>query len=101
MVNQSETKGLIVDNKDFGTLAICAIRYCQGRQTYMPYLIRSIIRPRISDVSDKDLQVMINDMFFYSAESEYSYERDWYEWKMFLLNEQAKRKNNGTNKKML
>ncbi len=23
-------------NDDFGTLAICAIRYCHGRQTYMP-----------------------------------------------------------------
>ena len=50
-----------IDNEDFGALAVCAIRYCQGRRTYMPELVRGIIRGHIDEVSDKDLQVMIND----------------------------------------
>ena len=98
MVNQSETKGLIIDNEDFGTIAVCAIRYCKDRHTYMPDLVRRIITPYISDISDKDLQVMINDMHFYSVGDEDYDRRGWYEWKKFLLNEQAKRKNNGTSK---
>ena len=50
-----------IDDENFGTLAVCAIRYCQGRQTYMPELVRGIIREHIAEVTDKDLQVMIND----------------------------------------
>ena len=40
---------------DFGTLAICAIRYCHGRQTYMPDLVQDIIRQHLRELSDQDL----------------------------------------------
>ena len=43
---------------NFGTLAICAIRYCQGRQSYMPDLVRGVIKPYLKDISDKDLSIM-------------------------------------------
>lgn len=49
-----------IDNADFGILAVCAVRYCQGRETYMPELIRGIVREHISEVTDKDLQVKYN-----------------------------------------
>ena len=39
-------------NDDFGTLAICAIRYCHGRQTYMPGLVQDIIRPHLKELND-------------------------------------------------
>ena len=40
-----------MDNKDFAALAICAIRYCFGRQTYIPELIRGIVRNNIDKIA--------------------------------------------------
>ena len=84
---------MILDNEDFGILAGCAIRYCQGRRTYMPELVRRIVREHIVDVTDRDLQVLIND-----CECQYDFGDEnidkprWIEWKAFLLNEQKRRK---------
>ena len=50
--------------EDFSILAICAIRYCQGRQSYMPSLIRSIVIPHLPEISDKGLTVLIDDCDF-------------------------------------
>ena len=47
--------------EDFATLAICAIRYCHGRQTYMPSLVQGIVRPHLPEMSDKDLSVLLQD----------------------------------------
>lgn len=82
-----------IDNNDFGILAVCAIRYCHGRMTYMPELVRAVVRAHISEVTDKDLQVMIND-----CEHQYAFGHEnidkpkWIEWKDFLINEQKKRR---------
>lgn len=50
-----------ISQKDFGTLAICAIRYCHGRQTYMPSWVRGICKEHLKEFSDKDIGVMIRD----------------------------------------
>lgn len=80
---------------DFGTLAICAIRYCQGRMTYMPELVRDIIAPHLSDLSDKDLAVMINDCDYQKRFRLYGDERidkpGWLWWKELLLAEKQRR----------
>lgn len=80
---------------DFGTLAICAIRYCQGRMTYMPELVRDIIAPHLSDLSDKDLAVMINDCDYQKRFRLYGDERidkpGWLRWKELLLAEKQRR----------
>ena len=80
---------------DLGTLAICAIRYCQGRQTYMPELVRSIIIPHLPDLSDKDLAVMINDCDYQKRFKLYGDERidkpGWIRWKELLLAEKQRR----------
>jgi len=85
-----------IDSEDFGTLAVCSIRYCQGRETYMPELVRGIIRPHLSELSNKDLQVMINDCEFQSKCGSYGDEQidkpGWIKWRDTLLNEQARRK---------
>ncbi len=84
-----------IENEDFGALAICSIRYCQGRQTYMPELVRRIVRGHISEVTDKDLQVMINDCESQAMWGDYGSDYDkqgWLEWKDFLINEQKRRK---------
>ena len=78
-------------NDDFGTLAICAIRYCHGRQTYMPKLVQDIIRPHLHEISDNDLNVMIDDCDFQERMHLYGDERidkpDWLKWKADLVAE--------------
>ena len=84
-----------IDNEDFGTLAVCSIRYCQGRQTYMPSLVRGIIQSHITEVTDKDLQVMINDCESQALWGDYGSDYDkqgWIEWEDFLIAEQNRRK---------
>ena len=80
---------------DFGTLAICAIRYCHGRQTYMPYLVQGIIRPHLREMSDKDLTVMIDDCDFQERMHLYGDERidkpGWLKWKDELIAEKERR----------
>ena len=80
---------------DFGTLAICAIRYCHGRQTYMPDLVRSIVRPHLKELSDKDLNVMIEDCDFQERMCLYGDERidkpGWLKWKDELIAERERR----------
>ena len=53
-----------VDPEDFGTLCICAIRYCFGRQTYMPGMVQDIVLSHLKELSDKDIQVLLNDRDF-------------------------------------
>ncbi len=84
-----------ITQEDFGTLCICAIRYCHGRQTYMPDLVRGIIVPRLPDLSDKDLGVMINDCDYQERFNLYGDERidkpGWIRWKDTLLAEKQRR----------
>ena len=85
-----------LSQEDLGTLAICAIRYCQGRQTYMPSLVQSILKPHLHDLSDKDLSVMIDDCDFQERMNLYGSDTidkpDWLIWKELLLKEKESRK---------
>lgn len=93
MVKEKMIKNITQEN--FGILAICAIRYCQGRQSYMPDLVRKIVIPHLPDISDKDLGVMINDCEFQKDMSLYGDERidkpGWLRWKELLLAEKERR----------
>lgn len=88
-----------ITQEDFGTLCICAIRYCHGRQTYMPDLVRGIIVPRLSELSDNDLQVLINDCDYQKRFNLYGDERidkpGWVKWKEILTAEKDRRQKNG------
>ena len=83
---------------DFGTLCICAIRYCQGRETYMPDLVRGIVKSHIDSISDATLDVMLNDCEFQRTMNLYGDERidkpGWIEWEDFLKNEVDRRRQN-------
>ena len=87
-----------IGEKDFGTLCICAIRYCQGRQTYMPSLVQGIVGSHLKDISDNDLTVMIEDCDFQRRMKLYGDERidkpDWLKWEQKLLDEKSRRTNN-------
>ena len=93
------TKGSImkinIDQEDFGTLCITAIRYCQGRRTYMPDLVRGIIKPHLSELSNKTIDVMVEDCDFQRRMNLYGDERidlpGWLEWEQILIEEQKKR----------
>lgn len=88
-----------LNSDDFGVLAICAIRYCQGRQTYMPGLVRGIITSYLNELSDKDLGVMINDCEYQANLGIWGDETidkpGWFAWKETLLAEKKRRSENG------
>lgn len=53
-----------ISQENFGTLCICAIRYCHGRETYMPELVQDIVGAHLKELSDKDIGVMVDDCEF-------------------------------------
>lgn len=82
--------------EDFGTLAICAIRYCHDRQTYMPDLVRSIIRQHLKDMSNRDIRVMLDDCKFQARfglyGDEYIDKPGWLMWEKELEEEMNRRR---------
>ena len=98
-MNILERKGdaISTSQESFGTLAICAVRYCQGRQTYMPSLVQQIVSSHIKEVSDQDLSVMIDDCDYQERMDLYGDDHidkpDWIKWKQLLLKERERRNN--------
>lgn len=88
-----------ISQKDLGTLCVCAVRYCHGRQTYMPDLVRNIIRPHLKELSDKALNVMIEDCDYQDRMLLYGDERidkpGWLRWKSELIEEKKRRTDEG------
>lgn len=84
-----------ISENNFGILAICAIRYCQGRQTYMPDLVRSVVKNHLDAVEDNDLAVMIADCEFQEWANLYGDEKidkpGWLKWRETLLAEKVRR----------
>lgn len=50
-----------ISQEDFGTLCVCALRYCHGRKTYMPSLVQSIVMSHFGDLSERDLKAIADD----------------------------------------
>lgn len=86
-----------MEQEDLGTLCICAIRYCQGRQTYMPSLVQGIVREHLSELSDRDIHVMLGDCRLQDNKNLYGDPNidkpNWLRWKEDLLAEQRRRCN--------
>jgi hypothetical protein len=84
-----------ISEDKFGILAICAIRYCQGRETYMPDLVRSVVKNHLDEVDDDDLAVMIADCEFQEWANLYGDEKidkpGWLKWRETLLAEKVRR----------
>ena len=87
-----------INQENFGTLCICAIRYCQGRRTYMPSLVQDIIKPHLSELSDKTIKVMLDDCGFQRRFDLYGDKNidmpDWLRWEQILTLEWKKRNGN-------
>ncbi len=52
---------MTLSKNDFGSLCIYALRYCNGRQTYAPGAVISIVTSNLKEITDRDLGVMISD----------------------------------------
>ena len=61
-VTVSISEPVDIKDEDFGAVLICAVRYCLGRQTYMPGLIIGYITPLLPRISDKTLRCMETDL---------------------------------------
>ena len=78
-----------ISQEDFGTLCICALRYCHGRKTYMPSLVQSIVKQHFNDLSARDIQVILNDKRFQQQMSLWGDDCDRYDWDCFYRDLEA------------
>ena len=53
---------VVLQQEDFGILVTCATRYAIGRQSYMPYLVTSIVKRLLDKLDDKTLGCLIRDI---------------------------------------
>lgn len=87
-----------ISQDDFGALCICALRYCHGRETYMPGLVQNIVSAHIKDLSDKDVCVMVQDCDFQKKFDLYGNPQidkpGWLKWEEIIRTEQMERKAN-------
>ena len=72
-----------ISQEDFGTLCVCALRYCHGRKTYMPSLVQDIVRCHFQDLSGKDLKIIADDERFQEDMSLWGDTCDMADWKNF------------------
>lgn len=84
-----------IERDDFGTLCICALRYCHGRQTYMPSLVQGIVREHLKEFTDKDIAVMVEDCEYQRRNNLYSDEKidkpNWLAWEKSVQAERDRR----------
>lgn len=77
-----------ISREDFGTLCICAIRYCLGRKTYLPSNVQRIVQSNLKHLSDKDLQVICDDIKKHGGPNHdataYGNYEDYQDWNTFL-----------------
>lgn len=72
-----------ISQEDFGTLCVCALRYCHGRKTYMPSLIQGIVTDHFKDLLDRDLKIIANDETFQESMNLFGDACDKADWQMF------------------
>ena len=95
-MSENEKITIEISAEDFATLCVCAIRYCHGRQTYMPSLVRGIISQHLDMFSKNKLKTMIEDCDFQERFDLYGDKKidkpGWIKWKQTLEEEYKKRK---------
>ena len=89
-------KKYTLDEQDFGTICVCALRYAMGRETYMPDLVLDFVRPLLPELPDKTIGVMVNDCDFQRRYENYGDNRidkpGWLEWERDVREEYQRRK---------
>ena len=93
---------LKLDEQDFGTICICALRYAMGRETYMPGLVRDFVRPLLPKLPDNTLSVMDTDCEYQAKYNNYGNERidkpGWVRWAEEIKEEINRRQKNDIQK---
>jgi hypothetical protein len=81
-----------ISKEDFGTLCICALRYCYGRRTYMPSLVQEIVSEHFRDLDNGSLVVIANDEAYQRGADLWGDKYDKVRWENFYkaLNEYRK-----------
>ena len=94
-------KGMVdPTNDDFGTVCNCAVRYCLGRQSYMPSLVCGYIAPLLPKLTDRTLDCFERDIAerkrtrLYFGDS-FGY-NTWDAFYKAVCNEIERRKDNGS-----
>lgn len=59
---KKDKTNITLTQEEFGILVTCATRYAIGRQSYMPYLVTSIVKPLLDKLDDKTLSCLIRDI---------------------------------------
>lgn len=84
-----------ITQEDFGTLCICALRYCHGRRTYMPGLVQEIVGGHLKELSNKDITVLVQDCEFQKSMELYGDEKidkpGWLKWERKVRAEKERR----------
>lgn len=84
-----------INREDLGLLLICAIRYCQGRETYMPGLIQDIGRKHLKEISYEHLSILNDDCVFQANMRLYGDEKidkpGWLRWREDVIEERVRR----------
>lgn len=85
-----------ISQEDMGTLCICAIRYCQGRKTYMPLLVQRIVISLLPRLSDKDIICLLQDCDYqkkYDLYGDHALDKpDWILFEKAVTAEKERRK---------
>lgn len=86
MEKETKRKQIIIEAEDdfFGAVLNCAVRYCIGRQSYMPGLVIDKITPWLTLLSDKTLWCFERDI--QGADSLGDPDIDAPRWRAFLGN---------------
>lgn len=63
-MKKKKTEAILIEQDDdfFGAVLNCAVRYCLGRQSYMPGLVMDKIRPWLPHLTNKTLWCFIRDI---------------------------------------
>ena len=95
----SKTKlNIDLDDDYLGAVFNCAIRYCIGRQTYMPKLVIDFITPCLPYLSDKSLWCMERDLSDATYFGDESIDTPmWMKFKANVEYEVKRRKGNASN----
>ena len=85
MASSSRKERVVIDisNEDFGTLCICALRYCHGRRTYMPSLVQEIVTAHFKDLDNRALTVISDDERFQKDMEMWGDNCDKMDWQKF------------------
>ena len=82
--------------EDKESIYICAVRYCMGRQSYMPSLVINALMSELPELSKKTLAIMKNDCVCQRVNDIYGDETIdkplWQEWELMINKELERRK---------